>query len=201
MKASARTACRLILPLCLAAADATPAPSILLIRLLHGDGAVHRTGSRVRSALAVEVTDEAGNPIEGAAVSFRLPAEGPGGAFASGLHTDVVLTGAEGRAEASNIQWNKSAGLFEIRVTAAKGRTRASLTVMQRLTTGQEDETASVSPRLAQSNKRWKTVLLVGGAAAGALLAGLAMAKRPAGGQSAGEPVSVGTPIISVGGF
>jgi hypothetical protein len=38
----------------------------------------------------VEITDETGKPISGAAVSFHLPEDGPGGTFASGLRTDLV---------------------------------------------------------------------------------------------------------------
>src|SRR5947209_13567833 len=71
--------------------------AILQIQLVEGDGAVHAPGSRSARPLIVEITDETGKPVPGAAVSFHLPEEGPGGAFANGLQTEVAVTDAQGR--------------------------------------------------------------------------------------------------------
>jgi hypothetical protein len=71
--------------------------AVLQIHFIEGEGAVHAPGSRTPRPLTVEVTDETGKPVSGAAVSFHLPDEGPGGAFANGLRTEVAITDVQGR--------------------------------------------------------------------------------------------------------
>ena len=75
--------------LCCALAWAVPSNASVIVQLkvAEGDGAVYRTGSRSTRGLTVLVTDESGKPLDHAAVSFRLPEEGPGGVFGSGLRT------------------------------------------------------------------------------------------------------------------
>src|SRR5690606_18235442 len=83
--------------------------------------------------LVVLVTDETGKPVEAAAVSFRLPDEGPGGAFRSGLRNEILLTGPDGRAAVGGIQWNDIQGPVRIRITAVKDKVRAGIIVDQYL--------------------------------------------------------------------
>jgi len=66
------------------AADIPAAPevAILQIRVLEGDGAIHAL-ARAPAGRCPCNHDETGKPVEGAAVSFRLPDDGPGGVFAS----------------------------------------------------------------------------------------------------------------------
>ena len=52
--------------------------------LTEGDGAIYAKGSRATRGLTVLITDETGRPVEGATVSFSLPADGPSGEFSSG---------------------------------------------------------------------------------------------------------------------
>ena len=52
-------------------------PSLLAIRLTEGDGAIYAKGSRATRGLTVLITDETGRPVEGATVSFSLPAKAP----------------------------------------------------------------------------------------------------------------------------
>src|SRR5258706_14652723 len=85
-----------------------------------GEATVHRTGTRATRGLTVLVTDETGKPVENAAVSFRLPDEGPTGVFSSGLRTEVGTTGANGRATVWGMQRNKTPGPVGIRVTTVK---------------------------------------------------------------------------------
>lgn len=47
---------------------AAPNPAVVRIRIVEGEGAVFRTGSRGPDTIVVEVTDEAGEPVKGAAV-------------------------------------------------------------------------------------------------------------------------------------
>jgi hypothetical protein len=99
--------------------------AVLQIKVLEGEGAVHPAGARVARPLTVEVTDEAGKPVPGAAVSFQLPPEGPSGLFSNGLRTDLVLTDASGRASIHSVQLNRTGGPFRIRITAVKEQARA----------------------------------------------------------------------------
>jgi hypothetical protein len=69
----------------------------------------------------VQVTDETGKPVNGASVSFRLPEDGPTGEFRAGGRTEIVTTGADGKAEAWGMQWNTQTGSLDLRIIAAKG--------------------------------------------------------------------------------
>jgi len=103
----------------------TGEPAILLIRIVEGEGAVYAIGSRATRGVTVQVTDETGKPVVAASVVFRLPNDGPSGAFSSGTQTEIVGTGADGRANVWGMQWNRVPGPLEVRITAAKGQARA----------------------------------------------------------------------------
>ena len=100
-------------------------PALLAIRLTEGDGAIYAKGSRATRGLTVLITDETGRPVEGATVSFSLPADGPSGVFSSGTRTEIATTHGDGRAAVWGTQWNRTSGPFEIRITAVKGQARA----------------------------------------------------------------------------
>jgi len=99
--------------------------AVLQIKVLEGEAVVHPPGARIAHPLTVEVTDEAGRPVAGAAVSFQLPPEGPSGLFSNGLRTDLVLTDESGRASIHSVQLNRTSGQFRIRITAVKEQARA----------------------------------------------------------------------------
>ncbi|HXM45109.1 MAG TPA: hypothetical protein VN924_27975 [Bryobacteraceae bacterium] len=99
--------------------------AVLQIKVLEGEGIVHPPGTRIAHSLTVEVTDETGRPVAGAAVSFQLPPEGPSGLFSNGLRTDLVLTDAAGHASLHSVQLNRTSGQFRIRITAVKEQARA----------------------------------------------------------------------------
>lgn len=194
-------------PAARAADDAsTQEAAILQIRVVEGDGAIHALGTRSGRPLSVQVSDETGKPIAGVAVSFRLPDDGPGGLFASGMKTEVVLTGADGKASVWGMQCNRTPGPFQIRVTAVKGQSRAGIVVSQYLS-----ETAPKNdrgPRLERGpghGRVFYTVLLVvAGAAAGGAALGLSRgsknASQPAAmAEALTAPTQVGSPIISIG--
>jgi len=105
--------------------------AVLQIKVLDGEGAVHAAGARIAHPLTVEVTDETGGPVAGAAVSFQLPPEGPSGLFSNGLRTDLVLTDASGRAAIHSVQLNRTGGQFRIRITAVKEQARAGAVCLQ----------------------------------------------------------------------
>jgi len=119
MKVLLRSALVLAFP-CMAMAQIAS----LQIRVLEGEGAAHPAGAHISRPLTVEVSDELGQPVAGAEVSFQLPPEGPGGLFSNGLRTDFTITDASGRATIQSIQLNRIGGQFRILITAVKQLTR-----------------------------------------------------------------------------
>jgi hypothetical protein len=177
-------------------------PGVLRLRTLEGEGQVFAAGSRSLRPVTVQITDETGKPVAGASVSFHLPDDGPSGAFTGGMRTDVAITAADGKATASNIQWDHVAGQVSLRVTAAKDQVRAGAVVSLYLSDAPVS-TAKASSRGRRTNK-WLTIgLIVGGAAAGGLALGLSHS------NSSGSPtepaastlpsVQIGSPTISIG--
>jgi hypothetical protein len=105
--------------------------AVLQIKVIEGEGAVHPAGARISHPLTVEITDDTGHPVPGAAVSFQLPPDGPGGLFSNGLRTDLVITDTAGRASIHAIQLSRTAGQYQIRITAAKDQLRAGVVSTQ----------------------------------------------------------------------
>ena len=185
---------------CMAAVLACAAdnPAILSIRVAEGDGAVYAKGSRTTRGLTVLITDETGRPVEGAIVSFTLPAEGPGGVFSSGSRTEIATTHGDGRAAVWGMQWNRSAGPFEIRITAVKGQARAGTVSAQSLSDAPETK-ATGSGRTGGgwgSHKILWISAIVAGAAAVAVAGVVERKSSPA---SAVTSLQIGTPTISLG--
>ena len=187
------------LSLCLTAT--LNAAVIVQLRVVEGEGAVSGTGTRATRGITVQATDEAGKPVDGAAVSFRLPDEGPSGVFASGLRTEVVTTKADGRATIWGMQWNKSAGQFEIRITAVKDQARAGIVSSQYLSdtaTGKSVTSAGGFQVSHHSRNKW---LLISAAVAGAG-AGMVFAKSsqtPKATVAPTTPTQIGSPSILIG--
>jgi len=176
-------------------------PVTLAIRIVEGDDAVYATGSRATRGLSVLITDETGHPVEGAIVSFVLPASGPGGLFSTGSLTEIATTHTDGRAAVWGMRWNHTAGSFEIRITAAKGAVRAGTASAQTLSDApllKDSAPTKTGARLGSHKLLWISVILAGAAAAGA--AGLVAGKAP--NSPAATPVAVlqiGAPTISLG--
>jgi len=174
--------------------------SALQLKVVEGDGATYAPGSRATRGVGVVVLDENGRPVEGATVGFALPASGPGGEFASGGRTEIVTTRPDGMATAWGMRWNRTAGPFEIRVTAVKGTAQASLTLKQYL--AGLPQSASTKIASGGGSHKWLWIVLAGAAAAGA--AGFA-AKGGSGGSSSASPsaassaVQIGAPSLSLG--
>jgi len=201
----------LLLPVALAgppalrAEDGAATPILARIRVVQGQNAVHTAGARSAPVLTVEVTDETGKPVEGAAVSFRIPATGPGGLFPNGLTSDVVLTDARGRAAAGGVRWNRIPGPFQIRVTTVKGTARAGLAVPAYLADKPSDPAAKTTepPGLPNPRRKWLMVAVIaGGVMAGSVAVGLV--RRPGAATAAaaqsGTALSVGPPTVTIGG-
>ena len=172
--------------------------AILQIQVSGGEGAVHAAGARDSRGITVVVTDETGRPVEGAAVSFHLPDQGPSGTFVNGLRTEVAVTDDRGRAAVHAIEFNHVAGRFEIRIVASKEQARAGTVSFQYI--------AGTSPGAAPAKggghhrKKWLIVAAVAGAgAAGGAMALSRSSPAPAATAESGPVFTIGPPSITVG--
>jgi hypothetical protein len=177
------------------------AAAILQIRVVEGEGAVYAAGSRATRGITVQVTDETGRPVEGAAVSFRLPESGPGGTFSGGLTSEISVTGADGRASIFGMRWNAEPGPVELRITAAKEKARAGMVTSVYISDKAAPPTGGTGRFTAShSHKKW---FIVGAAIAGAALGGMAVNGRaPNAASTAGNappPPQIGTPTVNIG--
>jgi len=192
---------RLAALLCLALCPAPAQVAILQIQVTGGEGTVHVPGSRDSRGIAVTVTDETGRPVEGAAVSFHLPDQGPSGTFVNGLHTEVAVTDDRGHAAAHSIEFNRVPGRFEVRIVASKEQARAG-TVSFHYIAGASANTAAGVAATSGGHHRKKLWLMVA-AAAGVGIAGGALAMaRPGPAQTSADSattLSIGPPSITVG--
>jgi hypothetical protein len=224
MKAFLARALVLALP-CVAMAQI----AVLQIKVLEGEGAVHPAGARVARPLTVEVTDEAGKPVAGAAVSFQLPPEGPGGLFSNGLRTDLVLTDATGRASIHSVQLNRTGGQFRIRITAVKEQARAGAVSIQYVaenhngaaadsakagpantaqtgaqtttpqTTAKSGEITPTTAKMGSGSHKKWIVLAAIVAGGGAAFLGVSRASAASKSTVSSSVVSIGTPTITIG--
>jgi len=193
---------------------ATAQVAILHIQVIEGEGAINMPGSRVAHPLTVEITDETGKPVEGAAVSFHLPEDGPGGTFSNGLRTDVVLTDARGRASLRTLLVNRAPGRLPIRVVASKEQARAGMVSFQYIA---EPKSAAVTEAASKgtpsvSHGKLKWVVLAVLAAGGGIAAGTLAARKSGNAAaaavttvpvttapSAPAGINIGNPTITVG--
>lgn len=202
-------------------------PAILDLKIVEGDGTVYTTGSRATRGVTVQVNDESAHPVNGATVSFTLPSDGPGGVFVSGGRTEITTTRADGRATVWGMQWNRTPGPFEIRITAAKGQARAGIlcasylddnrTTDTRLSNRPSDRDTVRPPeeraaaaaakasrpevRVGGGGHRWLWIVVgaAGVAAAGAAVVGRAGSSLTAAAEGAVSSVQIGTPSVSLG--
>ena len=180
--------------------------SLLQIQVIGGEGSVHVPGTRDARAIAVVVTDETGRPVEGAAVSFHLPDQGPSGTFVNGLHTEVAITDERGRAVVRSIEFNRVPGRFEIRIVASKEQARAGTVSFQYI--GGTGMGATAPAPAAASSAKWKSGghhrkkwLIIAAAAGLAAAGGTAALKRsaPAPAEASAPMLSIGPPSVAVG--
>jgi hypothetical protein len=189
--------------LCCALAWAIPSNASVIVQLkvVEGDGAVYRTGGRAAHGLTVLVTDESGKPVEHAAVSFRLPEGGSGGVFSSGLRTEVVTTGPDGRATVAGMQWNRTSGPVQIRITAIKDQARAGIISTQYLSDAVATQAGGEGGSFTAPHKgRTMWILVAVAAVAGGAAAGFMLThSRTPSTTTAPAGVSIGNPSIIVG--
>jgi hypothetical protein len=172
--------------------------AVLQIQITEGDGAVYAPGSRSTRPLAVQVTDETGQPVAGATVSFLFPEQGPSGIFSNGLRTELAKTDSSGRASVRNFQLTRIGGAFSIRITAIKDQARAGTVASQYIS-----ETAAPAARQIlrkPGRKRMLIAIAIGAGVAGAaVLASSRGGSNTPGAGSSPPPLSIGTPTITIG--
>ena len=133
-------------------------------------------------------------------MSFRLPDEGPSGVFGSSLRTEVATTGADGRASVWGMQWNKTPGPVEIRITVVKEQARAGIISTQYLSETIAAKAGGEGVFSASHKGRAKWILIA--AAAGGAVAGLAFGRSQGAKTAAATSlpsVVIGNPSINVG--
>jgi hypothetical protein len=191
-----------------AADDTLSAPLVMNLRTIEGNEAVHAAGSRSGIPITLQVSDSTGRAAAGVAVTFLMPADGPAGVFASGLSTEVLTSGKDGRVTLKGIRWGRESGRVRIRVTAMKDRSRAGTIVTQYVQARDENSIERGRPAVSVSKPKGKWLaiaVIAAGAAAGGLALGLS------GGSSGSNTpatttgaittpgVQVGTPSITIG--
>jgi hypothetical protein len=173
------------------------------LKVVEGEGSVYRVGSRATRGLTVLVTDENGKPLDHASVSFRLPDEGPGGVFGSGLRTEVVTTGPDGRATVWGMQWNKTAGPVEIRITAVRDQARAGIVSTQYLSDSTAVTRSAGGDGTFTAPHKSRSKWIIGAVAAGGAAVGLAFARgkstAPVTAAAAPTGIQIGNPTITIG--
>src|SRR4051812_44676702 len=158
-----------------------PAPTALNIVIVEGEGAINSVRQRIAREPVVQVEDENHKPIAGAAVTFLLPNQGAGAAFANGAKSLTVLSDDKGQAIARGLKPNNINGNYQIRVNASyKGQT-ASTSINQ--------STAISAGAAAGGGISAKLLIIL--AVAGAAAAGGAIAVTRGGGGGTATP---GTP-------
>lgn len=89
------------------------------LEIMGGDNAINNVKHRSAREPIVRVTDENHHPVSGVAVSFHLPAAGPGAGFKSGSVVKTFVTNTKGIVKATGLRPNGVPGTFQIHVTAS----------------------------------------------------------------------------------
>ncbi|MBV8842404.1 MAG: hypothetical protein JO307_06295 [Bryobacterales bacterium] len=181
------------LPLQVAADD----PAGLNIQVVEGEGQAYSIGSRATRGITVQIINDLGKPVEGATVTFRLPGEGPSGAFANGQKTEIATSRGDGRVNAWGMEWNRTPGPLEVRITASKGELRAGTVCSLMLTKAEGARTATISA--GHGGHKWLWIALGVGAGAGAGLAAMRSGSGSSPPTAAVSVTQIGTPTIAIG--
>jgi hypothetical protein len=175
-------------------------PATLQIRVTEGEGAIYATGSRATRGITVHVTDGAGRAVEGVSVTFRLPEDGSTGTFSSGERAETQTTRAAGEAQVWGMEWNRTAGPIDVRITAVKGNARAGIVTRVHLTGALRATPidAGNPPSMGGHKKLWILVGLAAAAAAGVAVSSGAKSSSGAAPPAISAP-RIGAPSITIG--
>ncbi len=168
-----------------------PLPVIKNLKLLvlAGNGEMNDLERKVMAPLVVQVLDQNDRPVEGAAVVFRFPLDGPGATFAGGKTSQTVRTNGRGEAAALNWMANGEVGTFEIHVTADYGNELGEATVKMQNVSRIVEGTNRAAKHKHWYSPTWVKVALVGGAAAAVV--GIVLATRGGSHSSSSSTVPI----------
>ena len=169
--------------------------SPLKIEIVEGDGAINDGRRGIGHGPAVEVRDEANQPVSGARVLFTLPYSGASGSFAGGSRTFETVTDGQGRAAAPTFKPNKTEGRLNVSVAAFGAGREGHAVIAQR-------NTMAVSQASGGGGRKklvW-LALIGGGAAGGVLAAGLGGKSSSSSGVAAASPTTLSVGSITIGG-
>jgi hypothetical protein len=149
----------------------------------------------VMAPLVVEVLDQNDRPVEGAAVVFRFPLNGPSATFANQKTSQTSRTNAQGEAAATGWAANGEVGSFQVHATATYGNQMGETTFsMSNVTRIVESVKKKSKHQPWWSTRKFKIAVIAGGAA---LVAGIVLAKETGGGS--GKATTIPTVTISPG--
>ena len=163
------------------------AKSEIQIRIVEGEGAINSIRLRRAREPVVQVADRNGEPIEGATVSFVLPATGASGFFGTSGLSLTMQTNARGMATGVGLRPNQIAGPFRIRVTASSRGATAVATMNQ----------TNAEPVVSSNSKKIAIVgLSAAGVAGGVLAAAMGGGSAATGSSGSASPPPPGTPML-----
>lgn len=137
----------------------------LHILVLQGQDAVNSLPLGAAVSPAVQVFDYLGEPVEGAEVTFEVPAAGPGGLFDNQKNSFTTRTDARGQALAPFTP-NTLPGSFTIRVIARANEQTAEVIIRQTNSTNSETLEYGLPPsRPWYKDWKWWTVIAAGAGA------------------------------------
>ncbi|MGO9241595.1 MAG: hypothetical protein ACLQBJ_12360 [Bryobacteraceae bacterium] len=181
----------------------------LHLRAVEGQGMVVAPGAASSRRIVVAVEDIHGRPLAGATVRFRLPAEGPSGRFSSGMTSESVVSGPDGRASVYGIAWNGQPGQLVVAVGCTLGTDTAELEIPVEISQHSVKDRGASNPGRMPSTGSGRKWLILGAVIAGGAALGAATAFSH--GSTPAAPVvlgsisvasvapTVGQPSISVG--
>lgn len=166
--------------------DAQEQPKQLKILVIRGDEPIENVKVRTTREPIIEVRDENDRPIAGAAVFFRLPANGPSGVFpVNNTQVLTVTTDAQGRAAARFVP-NRVEGNTSLQVTASHSGLTASTSI---------PFTVSPPPAVPPLGK-----MAIIGAIGAATVVGIVAATRNGNNTPAASPTTITAGGTTVGG-
>jgi hypothetical protein len=165
----------------------------LKIVTLEGEGAFNDVKHGVAHPPSVRILDESNNLVEGAEVTFTLPAVGPSGLFTGNGRTGTATTNDKGEAHCPAYKPNLEEGRFNIRVAASYRGKTGMLVISQ-------SNTSAGGTSIGQGKKSNKGLLILllvaGGAAAGI---GVALGGKSSSSTPTAPPTTLSTAGITVG--
>jgi hypothetical protein len=184
----------LIFNLFASSAVAQTAANISVV-VVAGEGAINNVSERVNREVIVLVEDQNHKPVTGAAVSFFLPNEGPGGTFPNGTNSLTTTTNEQGRASARGIQFNNQAGPMPIRVSASyAGRTASIIINQSNVLTGASSAGRGIGGGAGGGMSRTTKILIIGAIIGAGVAAGVVVGSR----GSSSSPTTPAGPTITI---